>query len=317
MAWTPARLSTPLADGGAAVGPVAIEFRDDRVRMLQLKTGCAEAVHAAACVAWNPERPADCADALLAALVSGGFRVGRCVLGLPFALVRAETMTVPEGDDARILADLSRRARWRHGIGDPELGILRLGHCGAGRIDVALVVADREAIEAIVDPLIDRGVLPDAAEPSFVSVARASSLRRRRASDRGSVCVAIDLHAEGAVAMLVAGDRIVHCATAEEREDLPSAVAVCIHDGAPHAGGPPSDVRIVGAVAPEAALVAAIEEACGLPVRSDDEVGTWTRIRAKVGVRGEGAGEAAAWAGVFGLAHRRLNAEASGHRRAA
>lgn len=317
MAWTLASLSTRSAAGGPVTGPVAIEFRDDRVRLLQLRGGRGDAVHAAAYVAWNPERPADCADAILAALAGGGFRVGRCVLGMPFALVRAETTTVPDGDDASILSDLARRAPWRHGIADPELGMLRLGANGYGRVDVALVVADREAIERVVDPLIDRGVLPDAAEPSFVSVARASSLRRRRASDRGSVCVAIDLHADGAVAMLIAGDRIVHCAPAEDREDLPGAIAVCVHDGAPHAGGPPSDVRIGGVGSSDPGLRAAIEEACGLPVRGDDEAGAWARLRDAVGVRGDAADDAAAWAGVFGLAHRRFGVEAAGLRRAA
>lgn len=324
MAWTPGSLwgqkprqgPAPLAVGRE---PIAIEFRGGHARLLQLQANRDRPVRAAACVAWDRAKPGDAADAIVAAIRGGGFREGRCVVGLPYAFARAETLAVPDGDDITILDDLLRRSPWRFGFAEPELGLLRLGDPEEGRVEVAVVIANRARIERLADALLDRGVVPDAAEPSFVSVARACSQRHRRAGDRDHVRIAVDLHEDGAVAMLLAGDRIVHCTSLEERDGLAGAIAVCMHDGAPHAGGLPTEIRLAGLGADDASLRATLEAACGIPVRvAEDDVGrAWRAIRDAIGVRGDPAGDVAAWAGALGLAERNVPEVARRQRSAA
>jgi len=235
---------------------------------------------------------------------------------------------VDDDDDDSIRAAIEREAPQRFGCAAPQAGFLRLSPpstvaasttagqslCApqSGRVEVAAIVADRLMVEALLHPLIDCGILPEAAEPSFVSAARACSRMYRRGADRDRVRLAIDSSLRGAVVMLLVGERIAYCRCIDEIDLLPGAVAECLHDGLPYVAGCGSatEIRLGGARAEDAALSAALEQACGLPVRFDDAqstIGTaWRAITARV-AREDRPWD---WAGVLGLSFRRTTRRA-------
>ncbi len=302
MGWVASTISSPF---GPRCGPIAIEFRGARARILQVASDRRCHVVAAATVGFDLEHPEEAADAILAALRAGGFRGGACVVGLPFCAVRAETSTVADGSDESILREFERTATFRHGFLRPQCGIIRLGDPEAGRVDVAAVTADREIVEAILDPLVDRGLMPDLAEPSFLSVARSCSRAFRRSSDRHRVRLAVDLHPDGATALLLAGDRIVWCRSVDERADVPEAVATCLHDGLPLVDESAKEIRLVGHEANDPALAEELSASCRLPVTTDDVVETLADAMRQIGVRAEPGSAPSAWGGVLGLAFHR------------
>lgn len=293
---------------GPKSGPIGIEFRDGQVRMVQVARDRRAHVLESACVVCDRDDPAGSMEQVVHALRGGTFRGRDCVVVLPFAAARAQTLTVPEGSDEAIRADvartLSQDASWER----PEFGFLRLGPIGHARCEVAAVIAERATIEAIVHPLIDAGFWPGAVEPSFVAVARACSRTHRRAADRGRVRLAMDLHREGATALLLQGQTIVYASTVSRRDHAAKALCACSDEANRlFATEPPTEVRLAGTDAYDAELVSTIERGCGLPVHHDDEVGTFADAFGEVGIHATDAGGAAAWVGAFGAAFRGLS----------
>lgn len=317
MGWVSSTITSPCGPHASRAGPIAIEFRDDRVRAVQMANDRRCEVIAAASIACDHEHPERSAALLMDAIESGGFRGGACVVGLPLHAVRAETITVVDADDAVLLREMERTAPLRHGIVRPQAGLLRLGPAGPGRVDIAAVLADRDVVEAILHPLVDHGLLPDAAEPSFVSAARAGTRLARREADRSQVRVVLDLHEYGAVAMLLAGEAIVWCRSVDDRHEAAEAVAACLHDGVPHAGGAATEVRLIGTRTSDEHLRRSLASACDVAIVMDDRLGTLTDARQQIGVRGRPDDDALAWAGVVGLAFRTIARRATQRKEAA
>ena len=182
-------------------GPIGIEFRDGFVRVVQVARDRRAHVLASACVAYDRAAPERSIEQLAHALLGSGFRGRECVVALPFEAARLLSMTVSDGDDDAVRAEVAKA------LGDDasafEFDFIRLGSIGHARRDIAAIVAERAPIEAIVHPLIDAGFWPSAVEASFVAIARACSRTHRRASDHGRVRLALDLHERGATALLL------------------------------------------------------------------------------------------------------------------
>lgn len=294
---------------GPTPGPIGIEYRDGFVRMAQVARDRRSQVLASACVAYDVEAPERSVEQVEHALRASGFRGRECVVVAPFDAVRCATVTVPQGDDAAILDDVRRSMTERFGFGRAHCDFLRLGTLGESRCEIAAVVADRDAIERIVHPLIDAGFWPDAVEPSFVSVARTCSRTSRRASDRSRVRMAVDLHAGGATALLLQGQLILHAVCCTRRAAVIDAVDECRSEAERLFGvSEPCEVRLAGTDAYDAALGEAIEHRLGVAVRHDDEVGMLASAFAEIGIHATDRCGAAAWAGALGAAFRPLGA---------
>ncbi len=296
---------------GPRCGPIGIEYRDGFVRMVQVASQKRAHVVASACVAYDAEKPERSIEQIRAALHGGDFRGRHCVVVVPVSAVRAETLTVPEGSDEAILDDIRRTLPVRFGIERPQCDFIRLGALEHDRCEIAAVVADRTAVERLVQPLIDIGYMPEAVEPSFAAITRTCNRTSRRASDRARVRLAVDLYAEGCTALLVQGQSILHSTYATRRSDVVHAIFACYHEGQERYGAcDPSDVRLAGTDAYDIDLAQDIERSIGVPVRRDDEVGTLAAAYAQIGVHAIDHGGAAAWAGALGASFRPLSAEA-------
>jgi hypothetical protein len=286
---------------GAGPGPIGVDFRGGVMRAVQTVRGQRCEVVAAACIVLPDDRDL-AADRVAETIRRSGFRGDACVIGLPFEAVRAETLTVPEGDDEAIRRELLRMAAARHDFAaaGAEADFLRLGPAKAGWVEVAAIFADRAAVESLIHPLVDRGLLPEAAEPGFIAAARACSRTARRASDRRAARIVVDLAADGGTVLTVVGEAIRECRWAAERADIAGAVAAAVHDG----GREVQEVLVVGADAYEPSFLAAIESGCGRPVRLDDRMGTFESAYAAIARRTADRSGAAAWAGALGLSFR-------------
>jgi hypothetical protein len=299
---------------GRRRGPIGIEFRDGLARIVQVAVDRRSDVLASAIVAYDEDAPGWAAEQIAHAVRGFGFRGDRCVVGLPADVVRTETCIVPDGTRSEIRAALAARARDLHGLEQADIDWIPLVRGEAaddGRLEVAAVFADRNAVEAIVHPLIDVGLLPDAVEPSFVAVARACSRTFRRASDAGRVRVAIDLQSRAAVATVLRGTAVVSARTVSTLEELAPAVLSMLADVRKvFADATAREIRLVGVGAYRPEPARALERATGLTVRLDDEQGTLDAAFERIGVHaqmtrdGGTSGGAAAWAGALGLAFR-------------
>ncbi|MDZ4754171.1 MAG: hypothetical protein SGJ11_06700 [Phycisphaerae bacterium] len=322
-----AQLASSLSGSfGPRTGPIAIEFRDGLVRIVQTTCDRRNEVLASACVAYDRAAPERAAEQISRAIAGGGFRGRSCVIGLPFSAVRAEVVTVPDGDDDLIRSEIARSAPLRFGFDRAQVDFVRLSdgpgtaHVAGAPVDIAAILASATAVEAICHPLIDEGLLPDAVEPSFVSAGRACSRMFRRASDQERARIAVDLHDDGATACLMLGDSIAYCRMTDGQCTVADVVAMCQRDGARFANhAQATEIRLVGKSAYDTALSNELENRCAIPVRLDDEMATLGRAYERIGVHADGpsgSGGAAAWGGVIGLAFRppsRMTAHGSAH----
>jgi hypothetical protein len=289
----------------ASIGPIAIDVRDGLARLLQIDQSSGNVV-AAARVAHDEDHPERTAERISNAVAGEGFRGDSCVVGLPHTMVRTEAMCVTEGHDDGVRADVERLVAERRWYARPEVGFIRLAPIDTTRTEVIAVVADRTALESLLHPLLDWGLVPDAAEPSFVAVSRACSRVFRRGSDRSRVRMAVDTSRRGGTAMLLAGDRIAYARSTDSCDGYVDLVAACMRDGAAFVPDrqAPTEIRITGAHSEDKRLHAALESTCGLPVRLDDSQSTicmaWRSIAARI-AREDRPWE---WSAALGLAFR-------------
>ncbi|MBL9150202.1 MAG: hypothetical protein JNM94_16050 [Phycisphaerae bacterium] len=289
----------------AAIGPIAIDIRDGIARLLQIDQSSGHVV-AAARVAHDDAHPERTAERISNAVAGEGFRGDSCVIGLPHTMVRTEALCVTEGHDDDVRAEVERLVLERPWCARPEVGFIRLAPVDAMRTEVIAVIADRGALESLLHPLLDWGLIPDAAEPSFVAVSRACSRVFRRNSDQSRVRIAVDTSRHGATAMLLTGDRIAYARSTDSCETFVELISACLRDGAAFVPDrqAPTEIRLTGAFAEDKRLHAALESTCGLPVRLDDSQSTicmaWRSIAARI-AREDRPWE---WSAALGLAFR-------------
>jgi hypothetical protein len=297
---------------GPRCGPIGIEYRDGFVRMVQVVRERRSQIVASACVAYDQEAPERSIEQVEHALRGSDFRGRECVVVLPFDAVRTAIMAVEDGSDEAILETIRGTLPKRFGMERAQCDFIRLGALEHGLCEVTAIVADRTRVERIVLPLIDAGYWPSAVEPSFAAVARTANRTSRRASDRARVRLAVDLHANGATAMLVQGQTILHSTTCDRRANIVHTIFACYTEGQELFGAcDPMDVRLAGTNAYDPELVEDVERSIGVRVGHDDEVGMLAAAYAQIGVHAIDRGGAAAWAGAIGAAFRPQRANAS------
>jgi Tfp pilus assembly PilM family ATPase len=82
---------------------------------------------------------------------------------------------------------------------------------GDGKEEQLVVAADADEVGRVLDTLIDAGFEPIAAEPRFMSVARAVSRRTRREADAGNVRAILHVEQQGSIILVLRGDRVAFC----------------------------------------------------------------------------------------------------------
>jgi type IV pilus assembly protein PilM len=204
----------------ASIGPVGIDFGSGSIRLIQVRdVGGSVEVLAADRVEVPPDGMTD--PVALTAAVRGAFRSGgfvgrRCVVSLPRADVRIETVRMPVVNDERMRRAAVEEAARRFGL-EPdamEVDFLRTGatlDSGEGLEEILLVAAAHEAIRAAIYPLITAGLRPVAIDTDFAALARVFSAQCRRESDRTNVRAVLDVGRTGSTIMILRGDQVAFC----------------------------------------------------------------------------------------------------------
>lgn len=254
------------------VGAIGLDLGAEQPRAMQLRHG-ADATRRAIAIAVEPG--ADLmrrAAASAAALRRGGFVGREVVIGLPSSAARMHVARLPgsmSGDDAR--SAIAWEACERNGMAHESVVADAIptgapSPHGDGKEEQLVVAADAGELERAMALLIDAGFDPIAAEPRFMSVARAVSRRARRDADATNVRAVLHVEQGGSSILVLRGDRIAFCReipvggetfdhAVAQRLSVPieAAAALRAHRMAASRGAAPA----VDSVADEAALGAA------------------------------------------------------------
>jgi type IV pilus assembly protein PilM len=195
---------------GFRTAPIGIAISKRLVRVLQCRGERIDDGLAAAVAPIEGLDPADIAATIRELVEDGPFRGRRCVVSLPRRMVAVQAMRMPALGDEDLRAAIRWESPERFGVEREraQADFLRTGLVTEGRDEVLAVCGDRPAVEALLDPLVDAGLRPEAAEPSFVAAARACSRTCRRDADRGRIRVAVEIDADGATILVLQGSRL-------------------------------------------------------------------------------------------------------------
>lgn len=147
---------------------------------------------------------------------TGGFTARRAVVVLPREYVLVQSVRLPlmseqETDEAVRWEASQRFSREPEQL---EVDCIRTGAEIKGqdqRQEVLIVASERARALPLLWALVESGLRPIAAETSFTAVARAVSLRLRRASDVDTVRVVVEMGRSGTTVMVLRGDQIAFC----------------------------------------------------------------------------------------------------------
>jgi type IV pilus assembly protein PilM len=195
---------------GLRPAPIGIAISKRLVRVLQGRGERLDAGLSAAVAPIEGLDPAGIAETIRELVERGPFRGRRCVLTLPRRMVAVQAMRMPALGDEDLRAAIRWEAPERFGVEREraQVDFLRTGLVTEGRDEVLAMCGDRPAVEALLDPLVDAGLRPEAAEPSFVAAARACSRTCRRDADRGRIRAAVEIDADGATILVLQGSRL-------------------------------------------------------------------------------------------------------------
>ncbi len=195
---------------GLGTPPIGIAISKRIVRVLQVRGDRLDDGLSAAVAPIEGLDPAGIAATARQLVEDGPFRGRRCVVSLPRSMVAVQAMRMPALGDEDLRAAIRWEAPERFGVDREraQADFLRTGLVTEGRDEVLAVCGDRPGVEALLDPLVDAGLRPEAAEPSFVAAARACSRTCRRESDRGKIRAAVEIDADGATILVLQGSRI-------------------------------------------------------------------------------------------------------------
>jgi type IV pilus assembly protein PilM len=205
-----------------AIGLVGIDFGVRAVKLLQLRehgrglrvvgAGIVD-VHAAEL---GPVDSAALTDQLWGAFASGGFSGRRCVVSLPRADVRVQSVRLPKMPDDELQQAAVWEASQRFGFdrGAMEVDVIRTGaelQGGENREEVLLIAASHAVINARIEPLMAAGLRPVAIETHFTALARAFSRPSFSPSAAQQVRAVVDVGASGSTVMILRGGQIAFC----------------------------------------------------------------------------------------------------------
>ncbi|MHC4220089.1 MAG: pilus assembly protein PilM [Planctomycetota bacterium] len=206
----------------ASIGLVGIDFGTRTTKLLQLReqgrrlrvvgAGSVD-LHAAAQGAGEAEA---ITDQLWGAFASGGFSGRRCVISLPRADVRVQSVRLPKMPDDELQQAAMWEASQRFGFdrGAMEVDVIRTGaelQGGENREEVLLIAASHAAINARIEPLMTSGLRPVAIETHFTALARAFSRPTFSPSAVQPVRAVVDVGASGSTVMILRDGQIAFC----------------------------------------------------------------------------------------------------------
>lgn len=147
-------------------------------------------------------------------LQSGEFQGRACVIGLDDRLLRVRSVRLPSMPDAE--TDQSLRVDAAHRLGFEaservEVGWLRAGAVQQGdesREEIILAGVRSQAVERIVDAVIDAGLEPIGVEPGFAATARCFGRRRRRAVDQQVAQIVVDIGRRSTSVLAMRGETL-------------------------------------------------------------------------------------------------------------
>jgi len=206
----------------ASIGLVGIDFGSRAIKLLQLREhgrglrviGAGRVdVHAAET---GPVDAAALTDQLWGAFASGGFSGRRCVVSLPRADVRVQSVRLPRMPDDELRQAAVWEASQRFGFDRAamEVDVIRTGaelQGGENREEVLLIAAPHTAINARLEPLMAAGLRPVAIETHFTALARAFSRPSFSPSATQEVRAVVDVGASGSTVMILRGGQIAFC----------------------------------------------------------------------------------------------------------
>ncbi|MHC4775065.1 MAG: pilus assembly protein PilM [Planctomycetota bacterium] len=206
----------------ASIGLVGIDFGSRAIKLLQLREhGRGLRVVGAGSVEVQAAEngPVDAGaltDQLWGAFASGGFSGRRCVISLPRADVRVQSVRLPRMPDDELRQAAVWEASQRFGFDRTamEVDIIRTGaelQGGENREEVLLIAAPHTAINARLEPLMAAGLRPVAIETHFTALARAFSRPSFSPSATQEVRAVVDVGVSGSTVMILRGGQIAFC----------------------------------------------------------------------------------------------------------
>lgn len=196
-------------------GAIGVDFADGGLRIAQVvERGDRWSLTGAASVEIDPQAfrtmEADRRrDVVRGVMAGSGCRGRRCVVRLPRESVHVQSARLPALPPSELRAAVAFEVADRLGI-DRSLieadGInVTSGPAPEGRSEVIMLAARRDEAMMYLEPLMDAGLRPVAAEPALVSVARLVSRRLRRAADGDTVQAVVNVEAGGSTLLVMQG----------------------------------------------------------------------------------------------------------------
>jgi type IV pilus assembly protein PilM len=168
-------------------------------------------------------------------LTLGKFKGRRCVVGLGEDLLRVQSIRQPRMPKDEAARAIQLEAPDRLGFAADE--VVEIGWIPAGEVrqsdqlrdEVIVVGAETQAIEELIDSLLEMGLKPVAIEPSFVASARCFERAGRRAEDESIVRVLLNVGQAVTELIVLRGSAIVFYKSLQiGGRQLNHAVAECL-----------------------------------------------------------------------------------------
>ncbi len=168
-------------------------------------------------------------------LTLGKFKGRRCVVGLGEDLLRVQSIRQPRMPNDEAARAIQLEAPDRLGFAADEA--VEIGWIPAGEVrqsdqlrdEVIVVGAETQAIEELIDSLMEMGLKPVVIEPSFVASARCFERAGRRAADESIVRVLLNVGQAVTELIVLRGSAIVFYKSLQiGGRQLNHAVAECL-----------------------------------------------------------------------------------------
>lgn len=201
--------------------PIGLDLGASGAKAIQLQRAAGRLkVIAAARIEADCDDPTDegyyasLASVLQRKLRTGEFHGRRCVIGVDDRLLRVRSVRLPSLTDTE--TDQSLRVDAAHRLGFEaservEVGWLRAGPVQQGdesREEIILAGVRSQAVERIVDAVIDAGLEPIAIEPGFAATARSFARRRRRVVDQQVAQIVVDIGRRSTSVLAMRGETL-------------------------------------------------------------------------------------------------------------
>ena len=199
-----------------SVGPIGLDLGAESPRAMQVRHGPDAARRVVTASVDAGDDLARRAVQSAVAMRRAGFVGREVVVALPSSVTRMHVTRMPVALGENAQSAVAWEAAQRHDLPHERVvaDAVATGapsQHGDGKEEQLVVAADADDVERAMSALIDAGFDPIAAEPRFMSVARAASRRARRDADAGLVRAVLHVEQQGTMIMVLRGDRVAFC----------------------------------------------------------------------------------------------------------